>query len=171
MNCLVGTCNNGKVTYNPTQCPPKKPVVCTNNFPAIEVFDDNECCSHYECQCKSTLLNWCCLVSKCLSNHTFSHCLCCLCFAFFWPNIKVSAMAGETPIMWLSMEHTMDFKATVPTGWWKRYCLNSILALWLITTTVVQLMACPVQSLSQSSTIASRSLLHRRMSMALSQTR
>ncbi|XP_040894134.1 mucin-5AC-like [Toxotes jaculatrix] len=50
-NCRTGTCENGKVTYNVTQCPTAKPVVCANNFPAIEVKDGDECCSHYECQC------------------------------------------------------------------------------------------------------------------------
>ncbi|XP_041795247.1 mucin-5AC-like [Chelmon rostratus] len=50
-NCVVGTCNNGNVTYNQTYCPAQKPVVCANNFPAIEVTDDDGCCSHYECQC------------------------------------------------------------------------------------------------------------------------
>ncbi|XP_035855783.1 intestinal mucin-like protein [Sander lucioperca] len=52
-NCLVGKCDNGKVTYNHTQyqCPTPKPVVCANNLPAIEVLDDDGCCFHYECQC------------------------------------------------------------------------------------------------------------------------
>ncbi|KAI3376838.1 hypothetical protein L3Q82_000413 [Scortum barcoo] len=50
-DCRVGTCDNGKVTYNQTQCPAPKPIVCTNNFPATEVKDDDKCCSHYECQC------------------------------------------------------------------------------------------------------------------------
>ncbi|XP_030270539.1 mucin-5AC-like [Sparus aurata] len=50
-NCSVGTCENGKVTYNQTQCPNQKPVVCANNYPAIEVNNDDGCCSHYECQC------------------------------------------------------------------------------------------------------------------------
>ncbi|AWP02053.1 putative mucin-5AC [Scophthalmus maximus] len=51
-NCRIGICNNGHVNYNHTQCPTPKPVVCANNFPAIEVKDDDdECCSHYECQC------------------------------------------------------------------------------------------------------------------------
>nr|XP_046254811.1 mucin-5AC-like [Scatophagus argus] len=50
-NCVIGTCNNGTVTYNHTQCPPKKPIVCANNFPAVEVVDEDGCCSHYECQC------------------------------------------------------------------------------------------------------------------------
>ncbi|GLD55652.1 mucin-5AC-like protein [Lates japonicus] len=49
--CSVGTCINGKVTYTHTPCPIQKPVVCANNFPAIEVWDDDGCCSHYECQC------------------------------------------------------------------------------------------------------------------------
>ncbi|XP_070819696.1 mucin-5AC-like [Chaetodon trifascialis] len=50
-NCITGTCNNGNVTYNQTHCPTQKPVVCANNFPAIEVPDDDGCCTHYECQC------------------------------------------------------------------------------------------------------------------------
>lgn len=58
-NCSVGTCENGKVTYNQTQCPNQKPVVCANNYPAIEVKDDDGCCSHYECQCKSDPLESC----------------------------------------------------------------------------------------------------------------
>lgn len=62
-NCSVGTCENGKVTYNQTQCPNQKPVVCANNYPAIEVNNDDGCCSHYECQCKSDPLRSC-LVSK-----------------------------------------------------------------------------------------------------------
>ncbi|KAM8762761.1 uncharacterized protein AB9X84_007402 isoform 2-T2 [Acanthopagrus schlegelii] len=49
-NCSVGTCENGKVTYT-TQCPKQKPVVCANNYPAIEVKDDDGCCTHHECQC------------------------------------------------------------------------------------------------------------------------
>ncbi|TKS70368.1 Mucin-5B Ovomucin, alpha-subunit [Collichthys lucidus] len=48
--CVIGTCVNGKVTYSRTPCPTKKPLVCANNYPAVEVQDD-ECCSHYECQC------------------------------------------------------------------------------------------------------------------------
>lgn len=58
-NCSVGTCENGKVTYNQTQCPNQKPVVCANNYPAIEVKDDDGCCTHYECQCKSEILLGC----------------------------------------------------------------------------------------------------------------
>lgn len=42
---------------------------------------------------------------------------------FVYP--KVSAMAGETPIMSPSMEPTMVFKAIVPTGWLKRSCPNT----------------------------------------------
>ncbi|CAK6975861.1 mucin-5AC-like [Scomber scombrus] len=50
--CRTGKCENGKVTYTKALCPTQKPVVCTNNFPAIEVLDDgDECCTHYECQC------------------------------------------------------------------------------------------------------------------------
>uniref|UniRef100_A0A3B5AYF6 Mucin 5f n=1 Tax=Stegastes partitus TaxID=144197 RepID=A0A3B5AYF6_9TELE len=50
-NCSIATCNNGSVTYNNTYCPALEPVVCANNFPAIEVKDADQCCSHYECQC------------------------------------------------------------------------------------------------------------------------
>ncbi|XP_067349506.1 mucin-5AC-like isoform X4 [Channa argus] len=50
-NCRVATCDNGKVTYDDIPCPPLKPVVCANNFPPVEVLDDDGCCSHYECQC------------------------------------------------------------------------------------------------------------------------
>ncbi|XP_062273741.1 mucin-5AC-like [Scomber scombrus] len=50
--CRTGKCENGKVTYTKALCPTQKPLVCTNNFPAIEVLDDgDECCTHYECQC------------------------------------------------------------------------------------------------------------------------
>uniref|UniRef100_A0A3B4XDX1 Mucin 5f n=1 Tax=Seriola lalandi dorsalis TaxID=1841481 RepID=A0A3B4XDX1_SERLL len=50
-NCTVATCDDGKVTYNKTQCPTPNPVVCANNFPAIKVRDGDECCPHNECQC------------------------------------------------------------------------------------------------------------------------
>uniref|UniRef100_A0A3Q1I939 Uncharacterized protein n=1 Tax=Anabas testudineus TaxID=64144 RepID=A0A3Q1I939_ANATE len=50
-NCRIGTCDNGRVSYNHTKCPTMKPLVCANNFPPVEVWDDDECCSHYECQC------------------------------------------------------------------------------------------------------------------------
>uniref|UniRef100_A0AAQ5YCF1 Uncharacterized protein n=1 Tax=Amphiprion ocellaris TaxID=80972 RepID=A0AAQ5YCF1_AMPOC len=50
-NCTTGTCTNGTVNYTNTPCPPLKPVVCANNFPAIKVTDPNDCCPHYECQC------------------------------------------------------------------------------------------------------------------------
>ncbi|XP_042265947.1 intestinal mucin-like protein [Thunnus maccoyii] len=49
--CRIGRCDNGKVTYSHIQCPTQKPIVCKNNYPAIEVQDDDGCCSHYECQC------------------------------------------------------------------------------------------------------------------------
>ncbi|KAM7423466.1 hypothetical protein PAMA_000019 [Pampus argenteus] len=49
--CRIGTCDNGHVTYKQAHCPTPKPVVCANNFPAIKVQDDDECCYHYECQC------------------------------------------------------------------------------------------------------------------------
>ncbi|XP_053177491.1 mucin-5AC-like [Scomber japonicus] len=55
--CRTGKCENGKVTYTKALCPTQKPLVCTNNFPAIEVQDDgDECCTHYECQC--TCYGW-----------------------------------------------------------------------------------------------------------------
>ena len=57
-NCSVGICDNGSVTYKHIQCPTLEPLVCANTFPAIEVKDDHECCSHYECQCKSVLLHF-----------------------------------------------------------------------------------------------------------------
>ncbi|XP_047436677.1 LOW QUALITY PROTEIN: mucin-5AC-like [Mugil cephalus] len=50
-NCRTGKCEKGKVKYNDKICPTKKPIVCANNFPAVEVMDDDGCCSHYECQC------------------------------------------------------------------------------------------------------------------------
>uniref|UniRef100_A0A3Q1ESC7 Mucin 5f n=1 Tax=Acanthochromis polyacanthus TaxID=80966 RepID=A0A3Q1ESC7_9TELE len=50
-NCTRGTCTNGTVHYTNTTCPPLKPVVCANNFPAIKITDPNDCCPHYECQC------------------------------------------------------------------------------------------------------------------------
>ncbi|KAM3626043.1 uncharacterized protein V6R79_021645 [Siganus canaliculatus] len=50
-NCQIGTCVNGNVTYSTPACPAKKPIVCANNFPAVEVMDADGCCSHYECQC------------------------------------------------------------------------------------------------------------------------
>ncbi|XP_071345430.1 mucin-5AC-like [Trachinotus anak] len=50
-NCVVATCDDGKVIYNHTVCPTPEPVVCANNFPAVEVRDGDECCPHYECQC------------------------------------------------------------------------------------------------------------------------
>ncbi|XP_035538111.1 intestinal mucin-like protein [Morone saxatilis] len=49
--CTLAKCINGKVTRNQTSCPTPKPVVCANNFHAVEVTDDDGCCSHYECQC------------------------------------------------------------------------------------------------------------------------
>uniref|UniRef100_A0A8P4K1H7 Mucin 5f n=1 Tax=Dicentrarchus labrax TaxID=13489 RepID=A0A8P4K1H7_DICLA len=50
-NCTLAKCINGKVTRTQTSCPTPKPVVCANNFHAVEVTDDDGCCSHYECQC------------------------------------------------------------------------------------------------------------------------
>ncbi|XP_034018458.1 mucin-5AC-like [Thalassophryne amazonica] len=50
-SCVTGTCRDGQVTYNHTQCPPLVPVVCENNFTAMKVLDDDGCCYHYECQC------------------------------------------------------------------------------------------------------------------------
>ncbi|XP_068172431.1 mucin-5AC-like [Antennarius striatus] len=50
-NCVIGACDNGNVIYNHTKCPTLKPVLCHNNFPAVEVWDDDRCCPHYECQC------------------------------------------------------------------------------------------------------------------------
>lgn len=50
-NCTKGTCTNGTVHYNNTPCPPLKPIVCANNFPAVKVTGPNDCCPHYECQC------------------------------------------------------------------------------------------------------------------------
>uniref|UniRef100_A0AAQ5XS75 Mucin-5AC-like n=1 Tax=Amphiprion ocellaris TaxID=80972 RepID=A0AAQ5XS75_AMPOC len=46
-NCTTGTCTNGTVNYTNTPCPPLKPVVCANNFPAIKVTDPNDCCICY----------------------------------------------------------------------------------------------------------------------------
>uniref|UniRef100_G3PLZ5 Mucin 5f n=1 Tax=Gasterosteus aculeatus aculeatus TaxID=481459 RepID=G3PLZ5_GASAC len=50
-NCVTGSCHDGNVTYHDIQCPTSKPVVCANNFPAVEVTDEDGCCPHYECQC------------------------------------------------------------------------------------------------------------------------
>ncbi|KAI9517760.1 hypothetical protein NQZ68_000928 [Dissostichus eleginoides] len=50
-DCTNATCLNGSVSLGPRKCPIQKPVVCANNFAAIEVPDDDGCCSHYECQC------------------------------------------------------------------------------------------------------------------------
>uniref|UniRef100_A0A3Q3S1G6 VWFD domain-containing protein n=1 Tax=Mastacembelus armatus TaxID=205130 RepID=A0A3Q3S1G6_9TELE len=47
----IWICENGKVTYNDTECPPLDKKICTNNFPPTEVKDDDGCCSHYECNC------------------------------------------------------------------------------------------------------------------------
>ncbi|KAL3066151.1 hypothetical protein OYC64_016155 [Pagothenia borchgrevinki] len=46
--CINATCKNGIEHMSPRTCPP---VVCANNFAAIQVLDDDGCCSHYECQC------------------------------------------------------------------------------------------------------------------------
>ncbi|XP_033996852.1 intestinal mucin-like protein [Trematomus bernacchii] len=50
-NCTNGTCINGREHMGHRPCPTQKPVVCANNFAAIQVQDDDGCCSHYECQC------------------------------------------------------------------------------------------------------------------------
>ncbi|KAK5916043.1 hypothetical protein CesoFtcFv8_001581 [Champsocephalus esox] len=50
-NCTSATCLNGSVSLDHRPCPTQKPVVCANNFAAIQVLDDDGCCPHYECQC------------------------------------------------------------------------------------------------------------------------
>ncbi|KAK1891282.1 Intestinal mucin-like protein [Dissostichus eleginoides] len=50
-DCTNATCINGRVTLGHRNCSIQKPVVCANNFAAIQVLDDDGCCSHYECQC------------------------------------------------------------------------------------------------------------------------
>ncbi|XP_062417665.1 mucin-2-like [Pungitius pungitius] len=50
-SCITGRCDDGNVTFHDKQCPISKPVVCANNFPAVEVMDEDGCCTHYECQC------------------------------------------------------------------------------------------------------------------------
>lgn len=122
------------MTYHDIQCPTSKPVVCANNFPAVEVTDEDGCCPHYECQCKSHNLK-CCIEYSTRNNVLFFvfyfylyiqfNLGYCFIDQFNWNSIlkilcmchmKVSAMVGETPIMSPSMERTMIFKATAPTG-------------------------------------------------------
>ncbi|XP_031734062.1 mucin-5AC-like isoform X2 [Anarrhichthys ocellatus] len=54
--CVIGTCNDGEVTYNKKPCTPPKPIVCANNFPPVEVLDAEGCCPQLECQC--TCYGW-----------------------------------------------------------------------------------------------------------------
>ncbi|XP_055010802.1 mucin-5AC-like [Boleophthalmus pectinirostris] len=49
--CRIGTCKNGEVIIGHVPCPISEPIMCANNFPPVKVFDHDDCCWHYECQC------------------------------------------------------------------------------------------------------------------------
>ncbi|XP_035538107.1 intestinal mucin-like protein [Morone saxatilis] len=48
-NCTTATCINGTVTIS--TCPPVQQPICANGRQVVEVYDDDGCCPHYDCQC------------------------------------------------------------------------------------------------------------------------
>lgn len=63
-NCTNATCIDGKVIEKPAVCPTVLPLICANGRPAVKVYDDDGCCFHYECQCKSGFGCCECFLSK-----------------------------------------------------------------------------------------------------------
>ncbi|XP_034624663.1 LOW QUALITY PROTEIN: mucin-5AC [Trachemys scripta elegans] len=51
-NCTTATCEgNNKVVIQKVKCPPVKKITCANGYPPVEVFSEDGCCYHYECEC------------------------------------------------------------------------------------------------------------------------
>ncbi|XP_048119449.1 intestinal mucin-like protein [Alosa alosa] len=50
-SCTNATCENGKVVYTSVQCKPIVKPNCENGRNPVEIFEENGCCSTYECEC------------------------------------------------------------------------------------------------------------------------
>ncbi|KAM6950303.1 mucin-2-like [Lycodopsis pacificus] len=50
-NCTIATCTNGTITQTHTPCPTVQQPICANGRKVVEVYDDDGCCFHYECEC------------------------------------------------------------------------------------------------------------------------
>ncbi|XP_029318688.1 intestinal mucin-like protein, partial [Cottoperca gobio] len=50
-NCTTATCTNGKITETRNPCATVQQPICANGRKEVQVYDDNGCCFHYECEC------------------------------------------------------------------------------------------------------------------------
>ncbi|KAM9860597.1 mucin-5B-like [Aulostomus maculatus] len=50
-NCTTAMCINGEITETPTVCPTAQPLICASGRKSVQVYDDDGCCIHYECEC------------------------------------------------------------------------------------------------------------------------
>ncbi|XP_061679060.1 intestinal mucin-like protein [Syngnathoides biaculeatus] len=52
-NCTMARCiENNTIEIIPYECPPLKKITCANGKEPVLVFDENQCCKHYACDCE-----------------------------------------------------------------------------------------------------------------------
>uniref|UniRef100_A0A3Q2TMI4 Intestinal mucin-like protein n=1 Tax=Fundulus heteroclitus TaxID=8078 RepID=A0A3Q2TMI4_FUNHE len=50
-NCTTATCKEGKITFTPKVCPNVTQPICANARKPVQVYEQDGCCFHYECEC------------------------------------------------------------------------------------------------------------------------